>query len=71
MCMDEPRSTPISEDKTRAQADPANTHHIDSDFEQSSMVDNCVLSPSSARNTIKKAVAIVFHIILTPLNNLK
>ena len=52
----------MREESTRAIAEPINTHHIELALEDSSIVVNWVLSPSSARNTIIKAVTMDFHI---------
>jgi hypothetical protein len=62
----EPASTPNREERTRALAEPMNVYHMDFDFDAKSIVDNCVLSPSSARKTSKKAEKIDFHINTPP-----
>jgi len=61
----EPASTPKRDERTRAHADPIKVCQIDLDFEARSMVESCVLSPNSAKKTIKKAVIIDFHIKLS------
>lgn len=53
-----PATTPKKEERTRAKADPINVHHTDEDLEARSIVDSCVLSPSSARKTTTNAIPI-------------
>jgi len=54
-----PANVPINEDNIRASDEPINTCHIEFDFEASIIVESCVLSPSSARNTSINVVIIV------------
>jgi len=65
--MTDPASTPRRDDKTSAVAEPRNVSQMDLDFEAKSIVDNCVLSPSSAKNTSKNAENILLNIKFTYL----
>ena len=53
-----PANTPNKDESRRASEEPINVCHIDDDFDARSMVESWVLSPSSARNTTKKAIPI-------------
>jgi hypothetical protein len=64
-----PATTPIADAKTKAAEAPINTGiKLPGDLDAKSNVASCVLSPSSARNTIPKTVTIIFKSIYgTPL----
>ena len=57
----DPASTPIKDERVSANAEPMNTYQIDLDFDARSIVESCVLSPSSAKKTSKNVVNIVFQ----------
>ena len=60
-----PAITPRKDAITRAIEEPIKVYQIDSDLEANNIVESCVLSPSSARNTTQKAETIAFHIQTT------
>ncbi len=69
--MTEPNATPSREERIKARDAPMKTIQIESALEARSMVESCVLSPSSAIKTKKKTVNRVFHIIYTRNNIIK
>ena len=62
LCITDPARTPSKEDRTRAHAEPIKTYQIELDLEANIIVESCVLSPSSATKTNRKAARIDFHI---------
>lgn len=53
-----PQMTPKKEERTKAREAPIKVYQIDLDLDARSIVESWVLSPNSARKTIKKAIPI-------------